>query len=998
MVSLADGLPPAAHTRNTRSIKDVGNKASKYYFDSWTTDNGLPQNTVDAICQTRDGYLWIATADGLVRYDGARFVVFNQGNTPGINDNRCLRLLEDRDGVLWIVNQFGLMSYREGVFHSYTTADGLPDGVFQFLEDDRGGLILIARVGVFLWRNGQLSRLDPEGTRPGEFGYKDRSGGIWYSVGGDVANITPDGGFVRYPKPTQGRYSEIICMLQDRTGAFWVGTYWGLYRLINGKFVHYTLPGELDRVPIACISEDAQGTLWIGTVPGSLFQLPAEHSPSAALAGPPPINIEFNPPAAPAGNHADVIFSDREGAIWLGTNLYGLLRVNKRIVTVYSKQDGLSSDNIYPVYEDRRGTIWIGNWQGPATMFKDGKFTQSGEWTLPTSFAEDRDGNLWMGKNVGLLRFNGSEWIDEANLLPWPVTRAYEVDAIHQDREGTIWFGTSFGLVSYRDGLRKLYTTTEGLAGNAVKVILEDYDGALWFGTYGGLSRLKDGTFTSYKKADGLASDHVRSLYQDADGVIWVGTYDGGLSRIKDGHITNYTTNDGLFSNGVFQILDDQHGNFWMSSNLGIYRVSSQELNDFAEGKVHRVACVSYGKRDGMLDVECNGGTSPAGIRTHDGRLWFPTQKGVAVINPADIPVNSLPPPVLVESVLVDGAPARMQGPIKILPGQEGLEIQYTGLSFIDPEHVAFRYRMEGLDKDWVDAGTRRTAFYSHLPPGHYKFKVIAANASGVWSRMGASLELIVEPPFWRTWWFYLAVTFTLVSVGFALYRRRVAMLKRAAAIQEAFSRRLIDSQESERKRIAAELHDSLGQSLSIIMSRATMVLNRPDDSDRAIDQISEIASTASEAIKEVREIAYNLRPVELDRLGLTKALRAMAKKVSASTGITISADIDEIDDLFPGESEINLYRVVQESVNNIIKHSEASRASIEVKRMEDGVTVTVRDDGRGFMVADDGHFGGFGLVGISERARMLGGKSRIQSTPGDGTVISVSIRLKGIH
>ncbi|HEY6330796.1 MAG TPA: two-component regulator propeller domain-containing protein, partial [Blastocatellia bacterium] len=924
-------------------------RAGQYYFDSWTTDNGLPQNTVDAICQTQDGYLWIATADGLVRYDGARFVVFNSGNTPGINDNRCLRLLEDRSGALWIVNQFGLMSYRDGTFQSYTTADGLPDGIFQFFEDDLGGLILVSRRGIFLWRNGQSTRLDPEGNRPGDFGYKDRSRGIWYSVGSDLANITADGRFFRYPKPWQGRHAEITCMHQDRGGDLWVGAYAGLYRLINGEFFHYDLKGELDRAPISCISEDAGGTLWISTMPGDLFHLPADLIGAPGIAEPTPASIDFNPPAAPAGNHADVIFSDREGTIWLGTNLYGLLRMNKKVVTVYSKEDGLSSDNIYPVYEDRRGTVWIGNWQGPPTVFKDGHFSQSGEWTLPTAFAEDRDGNLWMGKNVGLLRFDGTEWIDEQDVMPWPTSHGYEVDAIHQDREGTLWFGTDFGLVSYREGARKLYTTSEGLAGDSVKVILEDREGALWFGTYGGLTRLKNGIFTSYKKSDGLASDRVRSLYQDGDGVIWVGTYDGGLSRIKDGHITNYTTNDGLFNNGVFQILDDQCGNLWMSSNLGIYRVSRQELNDFAEGKIHQITSVSYGKRDGMLNVECNGGTSPAGVRTRDGRLWFPTQKGVAVINPADVPVNSLPPPVLVESLIIDGVPARMQGPVKITPGQEDLEIHYTGLSFINPEHVRFRYRMEGLDKDWVEAGTRRTAFYSHVPPGRYKFDVIAANASGVWSLEGASLDVIFEPPFWRTWWFYVIATATLLSITFALYWRRVAMLKHAASVQEAFSRQLIDSQEGERKRIAAELHDSLGQSLSIIMSRAALVLNKPEDPKRAFDQVGEIAATASDAMKEVREIAYDLRPVELDRLGLTKALRTMTKKMSASTGIAITADIDEIDDLFPGQSEINLYRVVQESINNIVKHSGASRASVEIKRAGRELSITIQDNGKGF-------------------------------------------------
>jgi signal transduction histidine kinase/ligand-binding sensor domain-containing protein len=985
LVVLAAALP----------VVDAQSVAGRYYFDSWTTDNGLPQNSVNAILQTRDGYLWIATADGLVRYDGARFAVFNQGNTPGMNDNRCYSLLEDRAGALWIRNQFGLMSYRDGFVRSYTAADGLPAGIVQLFEDDHDGLILISNRGIFLWRNGQSSSIGSLGGAPGTFGYKDKSGAIWCNVGTDLACLTAEGRLIRYRKAAQGPYGWLVCMHEDRRGNYWVGTYTGLYRLIDGKFVRYVLTGDIARAAIACISEDAQGVLWVSTMSGRLFQLAINRASAAA----PTANlIDFNPTGAPAGNHADVIFSDREGTIWLGTNSYGLLRANKQVVTVYSKRDGLSSDSVYPVYEDRERAVWIGNWQGRVTRFKDGKFTPAWEWTLPTALAEDRDGNLWMGKNVGLVRFNGGNWTEEDSLIGF-TGRDYEVDAIHQDREGRMWFGTNQGLVSYRDGARKLYTTIDGLAGNEVKVILEDRQGALWFGTYGGLNRLKEGKFTSYKKSDGLASDHVRALYEDGGGVLWVGTYDGGLSRIEDGRITTYTTNDGLFNNGVFQILDDQRGNFWMSSNLGIYRVSRQELNDFADGKIHKITCVSYGKRDGMLNVECNGGTSPAGVRTRDGRLWFPTQKGVAVIDPADVPVNLLPPPVLIDGFAIDGLSAVERGMVKILPGQEGLEIHYTGLSFIDPEQVRFRYRMEGLDKDWVEAGARRAAFYSHLPPGRYTFNVVAANASGVWNLVGASLDVTVEPPFWRTWWFSIVVVAGLVAIAIVVYRRRVAMLKQAAAAQEAFSRRLIKSQEIERKRIAAELHDGLQQSLSIIANRASLALDKREDPDRAFDQVSEIVATASDALKEVREIAYNLRPVELDRLGLTKALRAMVKKVSGSSRINISAGIDEIDRLFSTESEINLYRIVQESINNIVKHSGATEASVVITQAESGLVITIHDNGKGFdtqsVSAGDLRIAGFGLMGIYERTRILGGRYTIESAPGLGTTINIQIDLK---
>jgi len=649
------------------------------------------------------------------------------------------------------------------------------------------------------------------------------------------------------------------------------------------------------------------------------------------------------------------------------------------------------------VFEDRQGAVWIGTWPGPISRYKDGKFTYFGDQMLCTAIAEDREGSLWIGKNTGLVCLKDGKLTDHLDIIG--LAPPYDVSAILEDRHGALWFGTNAGLVKYDRNVRTLYTVKDGLAGDAVRAIIEDRQGTLWIGTYGGLSALNNGRFLSYRKSDGLGSDQVRALYEDRDGTLWIGTSDGGLSRLKDGRITTYTTKDGLFNNGVFQILEDDQGNFWMSSNLGIYRTSRQQLNDFADGKIQTISCVSYGKKDGMANIECNGGTQPAGIRTRDGRLWFPTQKGVAVIDPRDLPFNSAPPPVLIEDLQVDRQPAAITDALVVRPGQENLEIHYTGISFINPEQVRFRYKMEGLDTDWTEAGGRRTAFYSHMPPGHYRFMVVAANADGVWNLVGASLGVTVAPPFWRTWWFSLLAVAILAMAAFSFYRRRVAILKRATLAQETFSRQLIESQETERKRIAAELHDSLGQSLSIIMSRATLVLNKPEDTRRALDQVGEIAATASDAIKEVREIAYNLRPVELDRLGLTKALGAMAKKVSVSTGIDISTDIDDIDDLFPGQSEINLYRVVQECVNNIVKHSGASRASIEIKRLDRDVSLSIQDNGKGFALGAsgqaDGHWSGFGLIGISERARMLGGKPTIQSTPGVGTTVNVVIRLK---
>ena len=966
------------------------------YFDSWTTDNGLPQNSVNSILQTRDGFLWLATGDGLVRYDGARFTIFNRSNTPGINSNRCEQLLETRDGTLWILTEVGLISYRDRTFHSFTGQDGLPAKISKEMESPDGQLILAGHDGLFIWRNGQSIPLLTEGIHPdgGHLIYQDHAGAIWFGWHGGGFYRFSNGTLVQYQTkevlPHQNDNDRVTAALEDNHGQLWFGTTGGLARLDGERLSKYLIEGLPAAATIIQIFEDQQEGFWIGTEEGGLYHVtfggdgPRINSAHAE-------EVAYHP-AGQGYNRVYVIYGDREGTIWLGTTFGGLKRINKQVVKVFSQQDGLSVDNVYPIYQDREGAVWIGSWEGRLTRYADGKFTYYGDTTLVTAIAEDREGSLWVGKNSGLIRYDGPKPAIKDDIIG--IDGPFEVTAIHQDSDDTMWFGTSEGLIKYQQGQRTRYTTTQGLAGNQVKAIIPDGEGGLWIGTYGGLSRLRNGVFTSYRAADGLGSNLIRALYRDNDGVLWIGTYDGGLSRFADGRLITYSTRDGLFSDGAFQILDDQRGNLWISSNQGIYRISRQQLNDFAAGKIHNLSCLSYGKRDGLLSIECNGGTQPAGTRTRDGLLWFPTQRGVAVIDPAKVSVNTVPPPVAIEDFLIDGASAA-NGAITIGPNQERVEIDYAGLSFIKPENVHFRYKLEGLDKEWVDAGTRRAAFYSHLPPGSYRFRVIAANADGIWNVQGASVEITVVPPFWRSWWFSLLVLISLGAIVTLLYRRRVAGLQQAKAAQEAFSRQLIESQERERKRLAAELHDSLGQSLSIIVNRADLLLSKKPDHEHAA-HVGEIAVTASEAVREVREIAYQLRPVELDRLGLTKALRAMAKKISTATGIQIGSEVDEIDDLFEGESEINLYRIVQESISNIVKHSSARRAEVIVKRSADRVSLVIHDNGQGFSPTGSQRDAGFGLRGISERTRILGGRYTIQSAPGQGTTVSVSIDLRG--
>ena len=967
--------------------KHEGGASSQYHFDVWTTDNGLPQNSVNSMLQTRDGFLWLTTFDGLVRYDGVHFTIFNAGNTTGLKSSRFSQLFEDRAGNLWIMTEdFGLVRYRDGLFTTITREDGLPNERVLHVRDDLDGTLMMETdEGLVWWKDGEFILQDPFPGRPfRDFGYPVRPGIVWHLDKSGMHRT--ENGRVTTHAPVSGLTpNDIKSLYEDRNGELWMGVTDGiLMRFKEGRFTSYTRKDGLAGDRINCILGDRQGNLWIGSGGSGLFRFKDNRFTSYTKA------------EGLTGNDIQTIFEDREGILWIGVTA-GLNRLRDNIITSYSAEDGLSANNTYPICQDRDGAIWIGTWPG-LTKYRDGVFTRLGEQytssnELVTALMTDREGGLWVGSlGGGAKRFHNGK--DRAYLatdgLPSNVVRA-----IFQDRQGAIWFGTPAGLGRVKNGAFSVYTTRDGLPANGINVIFEDSRGSLWIGTQAGLCRYSDGTFHSYPQEESISRYMVRAIHEDSEGVLWIGTYDRGLTRLKDGKFTNFTIKEGLFNNGVFQILEDARGNFWISCNLGIYRVSKRELTDYAEGKVKSISSVPYGKRDGMLNSECNGGVQPAGIKSLDGKLWFPTQGGVAVLDPEAVQVSEQPPPLMIEEVLLNNKPVAFRDAVEIPPGIENFEIHYTGLSFIMSDRIRFKYKLDGLDTDWVDADTRRVAYYSHVSPGNYTFRVIAANRDGVWNMEGATVAIRIVPPFWKTWWFFALALAAFASLSVLGFKLRIARLEKARQAQQAFSQQLISSQESERQRIAAELHDGLGQHLLVIKNSALLGLGTLQQPDRAREQLADISETASQAIDEVREISYNLRPYQLDDLGLTKAIEFIIAKVAASSDIKFSSVLDPIDDLFSPDAEINIYRIVQESLNNIVKHSGASQATIVIDRNSHSVDVTIQDNGRGFntegVTGSEGGRG-FGLKGISERARMLGAKYVIQSAAGEGTAINLTL------
>ena len=576
------------------------------------------------------------------------------------------------------------------------------------------------------------------------------------------------------------------------------------------------------------------------------------------------------------------------------------------------------------------------------------------------------------------------------------------VQAILNRHGGALLLGTPNGLYQYSETSEgRWMQSPTGTPIGDVRVIIETRNGDIWFGGFSGLTRIHNGVMTRFTEREGLPSNNVRSLYEDSDGVLWVGTYDGGLGRYFDGRWARYTQKDGLFDNGVFQILEDSNNNFWMSSNRGIYRVSKQQLNDVAAGRRANVITVSYGRSDGMLNSECNGGLWPAGAKDKDGKLWFPTQDGVAIVDPELVSINKQPPRVAIESASVDHIPADLGNEIIIKPRQQSLEIQYTALSFSRPEQIVFRYTMDGLDTNWQEVGYRRTAYFSHLPTGRYVFRVMAANSDGTWSEIRSSTPITVLPPFYLTRWFLFTMFALASGLIYLLWSFRVRQLEEVQAAQQAFSQQLIASQENERRRISGELHDSLGQRLIIIKNHALFLL-RPRAGAQSEEErrqtIEEIDAEASHAIEETRTISYDLRPFQLDRLGLAKAIEALVRSASRATNINFTTSIADIDSSFPEELRINFYRIVQEALNNIMKHSRASEAEIRVEKTRHGISLSIRDNGSGFFSEHKSSSvgkGGFGLTGMRERASLLGGTMDIQSQPGAGTRLLINFNLR---
>jgi diguanylate cyclase (GGDEF)-like protein len=672
---------------------------------------------------------------------------------------------------LWIGTRGGgLVRLRGGVFSGFDTSSGLSHNRVRSIYQDRRGRLWVGT-------DGGLSRFEgdrfssPLGLNPRPFAVlaiAETASALWFGTDGDGLLRLTDA-LETYGRK-DGLPSDAVRSLHvGRDGTLWIGTRGGgLARYRDGRFTSQPLPpGAGDTV--GAIAEDRDGNLWIGTRGGGLLRL-ADARWSA-----------FTQKDGLSGDIVLSTYEDREGSLWIGTDGAGLNRLRDVKLASFGKPEGLAHEMLLPIYEDRKGTLWMGSYGGGLFRFRNGRFdglsTRQGlSSDLVVSLLEDRRGDLWVGTDGGgLNRLRDGKFRRYGKRDGLPSER---VIALHEDREGSLWIGTyGGGLARLKDGRVTVFGRSQGLSSDHVFAIASDRSGHLWVGTDGGgLNVLEGGRFKAYTTEQGLAHNTVFRIYEDPTGALWIGTY-GGLSRFKDGRLTSITRKDGLFDDRLFQILEDDRGELWMSGNKGISRVPRRELEELADGRRTSVTAIAYGTADGMRSSECNGNSQPAGWKARDGSLWFPTIRGAVRIDPAKIRRNELAPPVSIEAVTIDGKRVDSTAMVKAPPGRGEIEVQYAGLSLVDPQRVRFKYRLEGFDRSWVDAGARRVAYYTNIPPGRYEFRVAAANDDGVWNETGAAFAFELRPHVYQARWFWALVGLLTVALAGAGYRLRISRL-----------------------------------------------------------------------------------------------------------------------------------------------------------------------------------------------------------------------------
>ena len=961
------------------------------------SENGLPQNSVTAILQTRDGYLWIGTYNGLARFDGHSFTVFDgdRSNAPELRNSRVVSLFEDDDGTLWIGHETGeLTRYRDGRFTAVEYRVPWENRkIIGIGSDSSGKLWLLNEQGLLAAITGETLAVPDAGTATKIAGFARNSRGeIWVAYAGRVFALK-DSKLIPLAEGDEGPggYATGICAALDDT--LWIVSGDNIRKWNGEKLVADLGPAPWGQSSISAMLETRGGALAVGTLEAGLYL----HFAGRGV-------IHFDRSNGFPHDWTRCLFEDREGTLWAGTGSRGIVALRAGNVRTVTPPDLWRERDVLSVTAAQDGSLWIGTEGVGIYRLQNGQWSQFGEAhglanVFVWSIAEDARGTIWAGTwGGGVFVSQGNQFRTAAGLEGMNVP----APALLHARNGVTWIGTRNGLMRYQNGETRLFGRNEGLDVPDVRAVVEDDRGGVWFGMMGGgLGYFLNGQLRTYHRAEGLTSEYVHCLRWDPDGVLWIGTYGGGVNRLKDGRISAISMSEGLPNNVICHIEEDHDKHLWFSSRGGIFRVAKSELNRCADGEIAQVRCLSYGKADGMPTLECTGGFQPAGCKTADGRLWFPTTKGLVMLDPADAKVNQLPPPVVIESAWIEGRPVtlpREEGVLEVPPGQQRFEFHYTALTFVAPEKVRFRYRLRGLETAWTDAETKRVAPYTYIPPGSYTFQVIACNSDGVWNEQGAQLAIVVQPHVWQRWWFkllemLLAATL-LVGVALGVSRRRMRLKFERIERQRAIER--------ERARIAQDIHDNLGASLTRISLLSQSAYGELDNPQHTGTQLERIYGTARELTRAMDEIVWAVNPQHDTLDSLANYIGKFAQDFLGPLQIRCRLDVPVDLPHWPVTAEVrhNLFLAVKEALHNVVKHAGATEVIVILTTSAQKFTLAIRDNGRGFSqtVSRDKPGGngrilsGNGLANIRSRLGKLGGSCEIDSVVGGGTTVRLTV------
>ncbi len=802
---------------------------------AWSSENGLPQNSVHQIIQTHDGYIWVATEGGVARFNGVQFTVFNQENNPAFTSNDTSCLAEDRNGALWIGTADGLLQYIGGAFRRYTVADGLPSALVLALAPADDGFVLVLTSGGLSKYDGH--KFTPLALLPSAIGIGP-NGGVWVATATTVFSYSQGGLHDAHLSGLPTRPIEDLGSLQD--GSLWVRTRTALLIWNQGHLRTWLIGHELPGTRVQSFLADSRGNLWVGTDLGIVLLSSQATNDRVQLQIEPALGV----------TSVLTIFEDQEHNLWVGTDTAGLhiLRQQK-----FRTVPSLLGHTITAITQTTDGAVWLGSKSEGLFRYKGGQTSQLSTKdgllsNVILALAADRNGSLWIGTPDGLNHLQGEKIksYTSSDGLPDDFIRS-----LFSDTDDTLWVGTRRGLAHLKDGSFTVLSRADGLKSDLIGAMLRSSSNDLWIGTFDGLTRIRDGKLTTFTKADGLSGDVITSLFEDANQVLWVGTKDGGLSHLSTHGFSKVNAQN--LPREIEAIVEDAHGYLWFTSGRGVMRASTSDLNACSAASACGPNVATYGSSDGMVSEDTSSSGHPGAWKTVDQQLWFATRKGAAVVNPGDSFEKHKPPPVVIERFTVDDTEWIHKAPeVTISPGHVRYAFEYAALSYIAPSRVrCYRYILEGFDKQWTQAGSRRNAYYTNLPPRHYRFRVQAANEDGIWNDAGAELAFVIEPPFYRRLWFLALSTILLAGIIFAAYRMRVRVI-----------RSQFDAILAERNRIAREVHDTLAQgfvgvSVQLELTAHLLAQSHVLEASQQVDRTRELVR---EGLADARRSIWDLR------------------------------------------------------------------------------------------------------------------------------------------